>query len=52
MHTIAKETRPVKSASTIFMLATILILTACERPEPIIVTLPTAGDLDTLGQRL
>lgn len=48
MHIIVKETRPVKSASTILTFATALFLSACGQPEAIIVTLPTAGDLETL----
>ena len=48
MHITAKETRPLKYASTILTLATVLFLSACEHPEAILITLPTAGDLDTL----
>jgi len=38
----------MKSAFTLPMLAMVLALSACESPETLIVTLPTAGDLDTL----
>lgn len=41
-------TRSMKSASTILMLATVLIASACTPPAAVIVTLPTAVDLDTL----
>ncbi len=38
----------MKSAFSLPILATALLLTACESPETLIVTLPTAGDLETL----